>query len=295
MDKKKAQGRVPTKVLGRGMASLIPDPSVLDDKSPPPRTYFYCDIETIKPNPAQPRKRFSEEGIKELSASLKEKGILQPLLVRRVADFEYELIAGERRWRAAQKAGFKQVPVIIRESSGADLLEDALIENIQREDLNEIEEAKAYEALMNKHGYTQDMLAQRLSKNRSTIANTLRLLSLAEVVQQFLIEEKLSAGHVRPLIAIEDHEVQVRIAKEVISKSLSVRETEALVKGEGHTKHKTTTLKKKDEFIELLENELTQHFKAKVRIENYGQKKGKVMIEFFGEEELSHIVSLLKA
>ena len=285
MEKKKA--------LGRGMASLIPDPALLkEEEATPPKTYFYCDIENVVPNKEQPRKKFNEEKLQELSLSISEKGILQPLLVRRLSEFQYEIIAGERRWKAAQKAGLKQVPVIIRDSSISGRLEDALIENIQREDLNSLEEAQAFQKLIEDYEYTQEEVAKKIGKDRSTIANSLRLLALSPMVQGLVLEGKLSAGHARALITIEDPKRQEEVAKEIVSKELSVRQAEVLARAVKKAKDKTTPTE--DPFLSVLQQELSQHFKSKVKI-HVGGKKGKLEIEFYGEEDLNRIVSLLKA
>lgn len=286
MEKKKA--------LGRGMSSLIPDASLLNDETTAPKTYFYCDVENIIPNREQPRKDFNDESLQELTNSIRERGVLQPILVHRLSEFKYELIAGERRWRAAQKAGFQQVPVIIRESSNSELLEDALIENIQREDLNAIEEAMAFGRLMEEHGYTQDNIANKLGKNRSTIANSVRLLELSKTIQDFVVKKEISAGHARALLSIEDHERRQEAAREIIQRGLSVRQAEALAKIKYTGKTTASSLPEKDSYVAILEQELSQHFKVKVRIHQKG-KKGKIEMEFFGEEELNRIVSLLKA
>ncbi|HBQ21433.1 MAG: hypothetical protein A2Z91_04360 [Deltaproteobacteria bacterium GWA2_38_16] len=286
MDKKKA--------LGRGMASLIPDPSVLSDEAPPPKTYFYCGIENVLPNKEQPRKAFNDEKLLGLAASIKEKGILQPIIVRRLSDFQYEIIAGERRWRAAQKAGLSQVPVIIRESSVSGKLEEALIENLQREDLNAMEEADAYHKLIEEHEYTQEELAKKIGKDRSTIANSLRLLVLSPAVRELVSQGKITSGHARALLSIEDVKRQEEIAKDIVKKELSVRQVEALVKTGTKRGHPKQSEGSQDIFITTLEQELSQHFKAKVRIDNRW-KKGKIEIEYFGDDELNRIISLLKA
>lgn len=292
MEKKKA--------LGRGMASLIPDPSLLKEEATSPKTYFYCDIENVIPNKEQPRKKFNEEKLQELSNSILEKGILQPLLVRRLSEFQYEIIAGERRWRAAQKADLKQIPVIIRDSSVSGRLEDALIENLQREDLNSLEEAQAFQKLIEDYEYTQEEVAKKIGKDRSTVANSLRLLALSSSVRELILEEKLSAGHARALLSIEDLQRQEEIAKDIVSKGLSVRQVETLAravkKAKGLlTQGKTTSAATiEDPFLSVLQQELSQHFKSKVKI-HMGGKKGKLEIEFYGEEDLNRIVSLLKA
>lgn len=285
MDKKKA--------LGRGMASLIPDPSVLSDEATPPKTYFYCDIENIVPNKSQPRKKFNDESLQELADSIREKGILQPILVRRLSEFKFELIAGERRWRASQKAGLMQVPVIIREATAKNALEEALIENIQREDLNSVEEALAYQSLIEEHGYTQEELAKKIGKQRSTLTNSLRLLALSQAILDRVLDGKISAGHAKALLSIEDKTKQEEVAKLIVEKGLSVRQVEAFAKSKVYQvdAHERKT---PDPYITTLEQELSQHFKAKVRI-LHGGKKGKIELEYFGESELNRIIAMFKA
>ncbi len=285
MDKKKA--------LGRGMASLIPDPSVLSEEATPPKTYFYCDIENIVPNRAQPRKKFNDGTLQELADSIREKGILQPILVRRLSEFKFELIAGERRWRAAQKAGLMQVPVIVRESTTQGALEEALIENIQREDLNPIEEALAYQGLIEEHNYTQEEVAKKIGKQRSTLANSLRLLTLSKAIIDLILDGKISAGHARALLSIENKEKQEDVARLVVEKGLSVRQVEGLARSKVYqvNAHERGTT---DPYIATLEQELSQHFKAKVRIV-HREKRGKIELEYFGESELNRIVAMLKA
>ncbi len=290
MDKKKA--------LGRGMASLIPDASLLKDEAAPQKTFFYCDIENVLPNKEQPRKVFNDKALEELSISIKEKGILQPILVRRLSDFQYEIIAGERRWRAAQKAGLTQIPVIIRESSISGRLEEALIENLQREDLNPLEEAQAFQKLIEDYEYTQEEVARKIGKERSTVTNSLRLLALSETVKALVLEGKLSAGHARALLSLDDPKKQESLAQEIIRKELSVRQTEKLVKGTPHLEiprfNRPQGSQTKDPYLSTLEQELSQHFKSKVTIASM-TKKGMLTIEFYGEEDLNRILGLLRA
>lgn len=282
MEKKKA--------LGRGMASLIPGVSIEKENTASQKSFFYCDIENLIPNKEQPRKTFNEEKILELSNSIREKGIIQPIIVRRLSDFQFEIIAGERRWRAAQRANLKQVPVIIRESLDSDKLEEALIENIQREDLNAMEEALAYQKLIEEHAYTHDILAQKLGKDRSTIANTLRLLSLPQSIQTLIVEGKISEGHAKALLSLQDPGRQEAIAKEIMKKGLSVRQVEALTRTYST---KNSAAKQKDAFVVSLEEELSQRFKTKVKISLQGQK-GKIEIEYYNQEDLNRIISLLR-
>ncbi|MBI4041736.1 MAG: ParB/RepB/Spo0J family partition protein [Deltaproteobacteria bacterium] len=280
------------KALGKGLSSLIPDPSVLDDDLAPPKTYFYCDIENVEPNREQPRKYFDPQKLQELSDSIQERGILQPVIVRRISEFKYEIIAGERRWRAAQKAGLKQIPVVVRETEGVIVLEEALIENIQREDLNPIEEAQAYQKLMDAYEYTQDRIAKKVGKDRTTVANALRLLQLSPKVRQWVIEGKLSAGHARTLLSLEDLAAQEKLASEIVERNLSVREIERRVKTGAPGQPKNAP--EKDLFIQNLEAELSQRFKTKVSI-HHRSKQGKIEISYLGEEDLNRIVSMLRS
>jgi len=275
------------KALGRGLSALFPDTVIADtDKG-----FFYCPIESISPNPHQPRQNFSDSELIELADSIKEKGIIQPILVSRTKD-GFQLIAGERRWRAAQKAGLDKIPVLIRDVSPAETLELALIENIQRKDLNPIEESSAYQELVEKFHFTQEALSKRVGKDRSTIANFLRLLKLPAIIQQDLIDGRLTAGHARVLVAMEPLSVQLEIRDRIIKKSLSVRQTEDLVK-------KIVTLKKPkspkteiDHYIDSLSKDLQKSLGTKVIIRRKG-KKGKIIIDFYSDEDLSRLIDHL--
>ena len=275
------------KALGRGLSALFPDTVIADtDKG-----FFYCPIESISPNPHQPRQNFSDSELIELADSIKEKGVIQPILVSRTKD-GFQLIAGERRWRAAQKAGLDKIPVLIRDVSPAETLELALIENIQRKDLNPIEESSAYQELVEKFHFTQEALSKRVGKDRSTIANFLRLLKLPAIIQQDLIDGRLTAGHARVLVAMEPLSVQLEIRDRIIKKSLSVRQTEDLVK-------KIVTLKKPkspkteiDHYIDSLSKDLQKSLGTKVIIRRKG-KKGKIIIDFYSDEDLSRLIDHL--
>ena len=211
--------------LGKGMAALLQVNDAVDEHS----NYFICPIEKIRPNRNQPRKHFSPEKLEELAASIREKGIIQPLVVTS-KDGYYEIIAGERRWRASQKAGLHEIPVVIRDVSDDAVMELALIENIQRQDLNAIEEAEAYRSLVEKFGISQDDVAKRVGKNRTTVTNALRLLKLPESVQQDIVEERLTMGHARALLPLESQELIDKARSEIIHRQLSVRATEDLVR-----------------------------------------------------------------
>ena len=271
--------------LGRGMAALLP---VIEDRG---RVYFSCPIEEIRPLRGQPRKTFSGEKLEELAASIREKGIIQPLVVRNKDD-HYELIAGERRWRAAQKAGLREVPVVIQDVSDHTALEMALVENIQREDLNAVEEAEAYQALMVSLDLSQEELAKRVGKERSTVANALRLLKLPDEIKKDIVEERLTMGHGRSLLPLADSPLMRQTRDEVVKRGLSVRETESLVRRlqSGPVK-KSRSTPLTPEMTDLQER-LKRHFKAKVAINRSG-RKGKIEISFSDTTELTRIIELL--
>jgi len=269
--------------LGKGMGALLP---VVEKEQ---TSYFICPIEDIKPNRAQPRKTFASEKLEELAASIREKGVIQPLVVLKRAG-HFEIIAGERRWRAAQKAGLHEVPVVIQDVSENTALEMALIENIQREDLNAIEEAQAYRSLMEKIFLSQEELAKRVGKDRSTVANSLRLLKLPDDVQRDIISERLSMGHARALLALEQPELLRKAREEILKKHLSVRGAEALVKRLKNPPPK----KSKGQQLELVElvEQLKKRFQTKVEIKS-GGRCGKIEISYSGRDELSRVVELL--
>jgi ParB family transcriptional regulator, chromosome partitioning protein len=269
--------------LGRGMASLLP---AVDESS---HRYFSCPVEEIKPNKSQPRKTFANEKLEELAASIRENGIIQPLVVRKKAD-HYELIAGERRWRAAQKAGLHEVPVVIQDVSDGTALEMALIENIQREDLNAVEEAEAYQALMDNFDLSQEELARKVGKERSTVANFLRLLRLPTDIKRDLAEDRLSMGHARALLAFDTPE-QMKVGRdEILRKDLTVRQTEGLVKKLKANKAPKAVGKASPELVEVME-QLKRHFKSKVALKRVG-RGGKIEISYANMEELTRIIEL---
>lgn len=251
-------------------------------------------ISLVVPNAEQPRKTFTKEALDELTASIKEYGVLDPLLVRKKGD-TFEIIAGERRWRAAQAAGLKEVPVICREYTEKQAAEIAIIENLQREDLNAIEEAKAYQQLIDEYDLSQEDVANVVSKNRTTITNALRLLKLAPELQNMLIEGTLSAGHARALLALEDVELQKKIANMIIESKLSVRETEKKVKS---LTRKKSEKKKPEEadysiFYKEYEEKLTEALGTKVHINRKDNKKGRIEIDYYSMSELERIVEKL--
>jgi len=269
--------------LGKGMGALLP---VVEKEQ---TSYFICPIENIKPNRAQPRKTFTSEKLDELAASIREKGVIQPLVVIKKAG-HFEIIAGERRWRAAQKAGLHEVPVVIQDVSENTALEMALIENIQREDLNAIEEAHAYRALMEKIDLSQEEMAKRVGKDRSTVANSLRLLKLPEEIQRDIVTERLSMGHARALLSLDQPDQLKKAREEIIKKHLSVRGAESLVKRLKNPAPKK--IKGQEREIAELVEQLKKRFQSKVEIRT-GGRCGKIEISYSGREELSRIVELL--
>lgn len=308
--------------LGRGLASLIPTEaeesnalknteSTATSKPAKKSNTKASSAETVKevikevektlkitelePNPDQPRRHFEEDPLQELSDSIKEFGIIQPIVVTPKNGY-YEIIAGERRWRAARMAGLKEVPVIVRNYTDQEIVEISLIENIQRENLNPIEEAKAYQRLIQEFSLKQDEVAERVSKSRTAITNSMRLLKLSDKVQQMVIEDKLSSGHARTLISIEDPEVQYEIACKVFDESLSVRQTEALVK----KINSTPKTKKEPETVDYkflytdTEERLKEILGSKVSIKAKNNEKGKIEIEYYSSEELDALVDKLK-
>lgn len=270
--------------LGKGMAALLP---VMEEDG---KRYFSCPIEEIKPNSEQPRKKFSVEKLEELASSIREKGIIQPLVVRKMRE-HYELVAGERRWRAAQKAGLREVPVVIQDVSDDTALEMALIENIQREDLNAMEQAEAFHSLMDKFHLSQEEMARRVGKDRSTVANSLRLLKLPVEIKNDIIEERLSMGHARALLSLESNELMEQARLEILGRHLSVRETENLVK---RLKSKRTVKPKAAPSPEMtaIVDQLKRRFMTKVAIRQTG-KGGKIEIAYSSLDELTRIIDLL--
>ena len=252
-------------------------------------------ISKVEPNREQPRKQFDEDSLLELSESIKQYGVLQPLVVSDKKDY-YEIIAGERRWRAAKLAGLKEVPVIIKELSKQETVEISLIENIQREDLNPIEEAMAFKRLLDEFHLKQDEVADRVSKSRTAVTNVMRLLKLESEVQQMLIDEMITTGHARALLGISDRELQIKIANKVFDEKLSVRETEKLVKSILESK-KEKPMKKdtaEDAIYESLEEKMKGIMGTKVIINRKKNNKGKIEIEYYSRDELERIIELFE-
>ena len=292
------------KGLGKGLDSLIPDnksmKSVTSEKTVESKEdaaaksgVQVIKINEVEPNRDQPRKNFDEDALLELSDSIKQFGVLQPLLVRKRKDY-YEIIAGERRWRAAKLAGVKEVPVIEKEYTDQEILEIGLIENIQRENLNPIEEAIAYKRLLEEFNLKQDEVAERVSKSRTAVTNSMRLLKLSDKVQQMIIDDMISTGHARALLAIDDPELQYTLANKIFDEKLSVRETEKLVKEIKNPKKPKEKKPVANSFIyQDLEEKMKSVFGTKVSIASKGKGKGKIEIEYYSDDELEHLFDMM--
>ena len=289
--------------LGKGLDSLIPKQSV-EKKTVPakPETVvktvikkeeIKLRISEVEPNREQPRKKFDEDALLELSESIKQYGVLQPLLVQK-RDGYYEIIAGERRWRAAKMAGLKEVPVVIKDFTDQQIVEISLIENIQREDLNPIEEALAYKRLLTEFKLKQDEVAERVSKSRTAVTNSVRLLKLDPRVQQMVIDEMITTGHARALLSIEDKEQQYKIAMQVFDQKLSVRDVEKLMKTMQNTENRKEKPQPENAFIyENLEEKMKAALGTKVSINRKNDQKGKIEIEYYSMDELERLMEIL--
>ena len=277
----------PKSSLGKGLGALFPD--LLDNVSTRP-AYIVCGIEELSPNRFQARKDFSDSEQKKLVASIKKNGIIQPIVVRR-SDSGYEIIAGERRWRAAQEAGLKEVPVIIREAPDEAAAELSLLENLLRENLNPLEEAEAYQTLINKFSLSQEEVSARVGKDRSTVANTLRLLKLPREIRSALINKTISPGHARSILMLNSPGEQIRFLNLIMKKALSVRETEGLIQKLRKTPSEKKS-KKKDPFLLDIEEELSSRLMTEIHIRQR-KNKGSIDIKFKTAEELNRLVTLL--
>lgn len=285
--------------LGRGFSALLPNaaaPAAPVEQPRPTGGVVQLAIEEVLPDKTQPRRRFEDAKIEELAASIRSKGVIQPILVRKDGT-RYRIIAGERRWRASQRAGLKYVPVLVKEVTERQAFELALIENIQREDLNPVEEAEAYRRLIEEHSLTQEACAERLGKDRSSIANSLRLLRLPDEIKDALTEGSLNMGHARALLGLNDDGAMKRAAKEVAAKKLSVRQTEQLVrkakesKGEAKKAADATPSPQ----VRSIEEKLQRALGTKVRLTDKGGGKGKIEVDFFSYEELDRILAAIGA
>ena len=280
------------KGLGTGLEALFGSAAI----DPLANDFVYLPISKVEPRPNQPRVNFDEEGLQELSESIREHGVLQPLTVRDIGDGYYQIIAGERRWRAARMAGLTEVPARVIEADDRRAMELALVENLQREDLNPVEEARGYKTLMEEYGLTQEEVAQRVGKTRPAVANATRLLVLPEMVLKMLEEGTLSAGAARALIPLEDPELIQEAAEKIVQEALSVREVERLVK-RLLSEEETGRRRKKDaggiqDYIAELESRLTKNLGRKARIV-YGRKKGRIEIEYYDQEDFERLYAIL--
>lgn len=289
--------------LGKGLDSMIPKkvtvdhtPNVKDKKNEKDVSReTLISINQIEPNKLQPRKSFNEDALHELADSIKLYGIIQPLILQK-RDKYYEIIAGERRWRAAKVAGLKEVPAIVKDYSSQEIVEIALIENIQREDLNPIEEAIAFQKLIVEYKLKQDEVAERVSKSRTAIANSMRLLKLDERVQQMLIDDMLTSGHARTLITLENGDLQYQIATKIFDEKLSVRETEKLVKKLQEPEKKEPEEKNKsyDLIYKNIEEKIKEIIGSKVQVKQKDENKGRIEIDYYSKEELERIIELFQ-
>ncbi len=273
------------KALGKGLSALIPEADRLEDGQ---EEFFKCPVDAIEANPYQPRQDISESDLEGMVNSVREKGIVTPLLVSRT-ETGYQLIAGERRWRAAQKAGLERVPVVVREVTPYESLELALIENIHRKDLNAVEEALAYKRLLEEAEITQDSLAERVGKDRSTITNLLRLLNLPLSIQKDLIDGRLSMGHARVLVGIEDPEEQKGLRNAVIKRGLSVRQAETLARKRGGPRNLKNKQSELAYYVQSLADKLKLSLGTKVEIKKKG-REGRIVVYFYSDEELERLL-----
>lgn len=284
------------KGLGKGLDSLIggkiSEETAFTDENVSRETLI--DINLIEPNRAQPRKDFNEDSLQELADSIKQHGIIQPLIVQKKEN-HYEIIAGERRWRAARLAGEKQIPVIVKEYTDQEVLEIALIENLQREDLNPIEEAGAYQRLIEEFHLKQDEVAERVAKSRTTVTNSMRLLKLDERIQQMIMEDMITGGHARALLALKEPEEQYNLAVKIFDEKLSVRETEKLVKRylNSEKKEKKEEIQENQVIYQNIEEKMKRIFGSKVMIKRKAKEKGRIEIEYYSMEELERIIELI--
>ena len=293
---------VKKKGLGKGLESLIPDNKPIKTVSSNNNLSEDDDLKSgaqmmkindVEPNRDQPRKKFEEDALLELSDSIKQFGIIQPLIVQKRKDY-YELIAGERRWRAAKMAGLKEVPVIVKEYTEQEIVEISLIENIQRENLNPIEEAVAFKKLLEEFNLKQDEVAERVSKSRTAVTNSMRLLKLDDRVQQMIVDDMISTGHARALLAIDEKEQQYELANRIFDEKLSVRETEKLVKDIKNPKKQTEKKKPENSFVyDDLANKMKEIMGTKVSISSKGNGQGKIEIEYYSDKELERMFDMI--
>ncbi len=287
---RKREGRV-----GKGVGALFHTDDVIENVLDN-QNVVELKLTEIEPNKSQPRRKFDEEKLAALAESVSEYGVLQPIVVKKLDTGFYQIIAGERRWRAARMAKLKKIPVVIKELDDRETMEIALIENLQREDLNPIEEAEGFQELIDNFKLTQEQLSQKLGKSRPAIANSLRLLNLPSEIRQYLIEGKLSSGHARALLAAENKEIQLAAAKKIIDEEMSVRQTEAYIaqlQKKPKNKPKVAQEEEIKRYIVSLENSLSSVFGTKVKIHN-NKNKGKIEIQYYSNEDFERIMSMIK-
>ena len=276
------------KALGRGLGALISAESQQQKKTKEREYVTHVNIDKVKPNRYQPRTGFDKKKLEELMASIKEKGVVQPILIRPSGD-EYELIAGERRLRAAKSLGYSEIPAVVKNVDDLNALELSLIENIQREELNPIEEALAYKRLIDEFNFTQEAVGQAVGKDRATVANNLRLLALPKKIQEFLSKSLMSTGHAKVLLSVGDTGLQIEFSKKVLAKDLSVRALESLIKRSGTSRKKTVTT---DTNMREIEERIQERLGTKVRITRR-KKRGTIQIEYYSDEDLSRILKAI--
>ena len=285
-------------VLGKGLNSLLPDtPDEPLEGGGKNRPYFLCAVDSIEPNEYQPRQVMDNAALRQLADSIKEKGVLQPLVVRKkVGAKGYELIAGERRWRAAQLAGLAEVPVLVKDVADGDRLELALIENIQRQDLNPLEEAEAYQKLVEEFGLSHEEVAKRVGKDRSTVANAIRLMQLPRFAKQDVVDGLLTMGHARLLLGLDDERTMQLVRDEIVNKGLSVRQAEALARAKKAAANQRKPKKKMhslpDSYCRSLTNEMVRHLGTKARIIQNGNR-GKLEIEYYSPDDLERLLGVV--
>ncbi|ABY95905.1 MULTISPECIES: ParB/RepB/Spo0J family partition protein [Thermoanaerobacter] len=278
------------KGLGRGLQALIPE-----YRTEEPQGVETINIAYIHPNQYQPRKQFDEDSLKELAESIKQNGVIQPIIVRKV-DSGYQIVAGERRWRAAKIAGLSEIPAIVRDFDDLQVMEIALIENLQREDLNPIEEAKAYKALIEQFNLTQEEISKKIGKSRSVIANSIRLLNLDDRVQEMLVKGDITIGHAKVILSLPNKSLQYEAAKKVVEENLNVRETENLVKNllrKNEKNSQKTKSNKIDVHIKEIEDDLCSFLGTKVKISQKSKDRGIIQIEYYSEEDLTRIIEII--
>jgi ParB family transcriptional regulator, chromosome partitioning protein len=279
--------------LGQGLDALIPLDKP-EGETAPESGIKYLQIDSLLPNPHQPRRSFPEESLSDLSNSIKEMGVIQPLIVRSKAEGKYEIVAGERRWRAAKKAGFFTIPAILRTISDAESLEIALIENLQRENLNPLDTAEAYDTLIKKFSYTHEVLAQRIGKDRTNITNHLRLLKLPDPIKEHVREDRLSMGHARTLLAVDHLPTQLNLSSRIIRRKLSVRELERIVQNfKNKQQAGSVRAPEKDPDLAALETKLSRHFSTRVVIRKKNNESGRLELAFHSREELDRILEAM--